>query len=139
VTATETTHVVDSSALIAFLRREPGAEVVRAILRSGALMSAINVSEVLATLATPENAADAVFHDLNTRLFGDSLRIVPFDAALALATARLRPLTRSRGLSLGDRACLALAQLSQGFALTADRHWADVAEAVGVTVRVIRP
>ena len=131
--------VIDASALIAFLRREPGAALVRGVLGKGAVISAVNVSEVLATLATPDRTAAVIFDDLNRRLFGETLRIVPFDGAYALATARLRPLTRSSGLSLGDRACLALAQATAGHALTADRRWADVADAVGVTVRVIRP
>ena len=50
----------------------------------------------------------------------------------------MRPATRAVGLSLGDRACLALAAELGVPALTADRGWAGVAEAAGVAVQVIR-
>jgi ribonuclease VapC len=50
----------------------------------------------------------------------------------------LRPLTKFAGLSLGDRACLALAQLMQGCAVTADRAWLDVAAVVQIKVQMIR-
>ena len=53
-------------------------------------------------------------------------------------SARMRISTRAFGLSLGDRACLALASELNAAALTADRDWAKVAEAVGVDIYVIR-
>ncbi len=48
--------------------------------------------------------------------------------------ANLRPLTKSRGLSLGDRACLALAMSTGATAVTADRSWADLGLAVSIEV-----
>jgi ribonuclease VapC len=64
------------------------------------------------------------------------MRVVDFDAELAEMSADLRPATRPNGLSLGDRACLALAQKRGAVALTADRTWASVD--VPVEVRVVR-
>ena len=51
------------------------------------------------------------------------LDVVDFTAEQALASAELRPATRAAGLSLGDRACLALARSRKATALTADRAW----------------
>ena len=55
-----------------------------------------------------------------------------------LLNAQLRAATRELGLSLGDRACLALARGLQATAVTADRAWAELAEATGVRIEVIR-
>lgn len=54
------------------------------------------------------------------------LDVVPFDAETALLAGRLRAVTRHLGLSLGDRACLALAIRENATALTADRNWTDL-------------
>jgi ribonuclease VapC len=64
--------------------------------------------------------------------------VVAFDESQSLDAAWLRMETRTVGLSLGDRACLALARSRKAVALTADRPWSQVADAVGVTVRCIR-
>ena len=67
-----------------------------------------------------------------------SVEIVPFDDELAFAAGLLVPKTRSAGLSLGDRACLALAHRLGAKAVTADRSWSRIAAEVGVEVEVIR-
>jgi ribonuclease VapC len=67
---------------------------------------------------------------------GDLLVIFPLDEAQAREAARLRPSTRAAGLSLGDRACLALAASLKLPVLTADRAWAGLQ--VGVVVELIR-
>jgi PIN domain nuclease of toxin-antitoxin system len=64
------------------------------------------------------------------------LAVVPFDEELARQTGALRPATRSLGLSLGDRACLALAQREQLPILTADRIWAKLD--LGIAIKVVR-
>jgi PIN domain nuclease of toxin-antitoxin system len=66
------------------------------------------------------------------------LEVVPMTEAQAQHAARMRKATRPFGLSLGDRACLALAKELQAPVLTADRAWAEVAQAVSVEVEVIR-
>jgi PIN domain nuclease of toxin-antitoxin system len=64
--------------------------------------------------------------------------LVAVDDELALEAALMTTHTRSAGLSLGDRLCLALARRKAVPALTADRSWAEVATPLGVTVELIR-
>jgi PIN domain nuclease of toxin-antitoxin system len=126
-------HILDASALIALLKAEPGAEMVAAAI-GDARMSTVNLAEVVshfAHLGMPAAAIDAMLGPLPVVL-------VPADAALARTAGQLRALTASAGLSLGDRFCLALARLEGRPAWTADRAWLDVADAVGVEVRLIR-
>ena len=62
--------------------------------------------------------------------------VVPFDARQAIIASDLRPSTRHLGLSLGDRACLALANSLGAPVMTADRAWAALD--VGISITVIR-
>lgn len=123
--------VLDASALLAMLKSEPGAARVVALLPNAAV-SAVNLSEVVAKLAEhgmPELAIRAALDGLN-------LRIHDFDEHAAVLAGLLRPSTKPLGLSLGDRACLALA-LDLGLpAVTTERVWANAD--VGVAVEVIR-
>lgn len=126
--------VLDASAMLALINEEPGHEAVEAVM-PGALLCAVNLAEVVSKLAErgmPADRAQAVALALGPR-------IVEFDTALAEIAGALRPLTRSKGLSLGDRCCLALAMQRNGTALTTERVWKDVAGAIGVAVRNIRP
>jgi PIN domain nuclease of toxin-antitoxin system len=113
---------------------EPGADTVQAAL-SGAIMSAVNVSEVIARLVDRDSESQQ-------RTFGAiqdlGVQIVPFDSAQAFVAGKLRSVTRSAGLSLGDRACLALAKTRGAPALTADREWRNIAAAAQVEVITIR-
>ena len=123
--------VLDASALLAFLFRETGHEMVAAVLDSGCL-STVNLAEVLGRFARDGRDSQAVLD----RILASPIEVVPFEARDAAVVARLLPLTRSIGLSLGDRACLALA-LTRGIpALTADLSWSDLQ--VDVEIRVIR-
>jgi PIN domain nuclease of toxin-antitoxin system len=70
------------------------------------------------------------------KLAAMGLDVVAHDAALAMRTGELRPLTRRLGLSLADLACLALAEREQSYVLTADRAWSKVT--LGLDIRVIR-
>lgn len=116
-----TSVVLDASALIAFLRSEPGADTVRKHL-SGALISAVNYSEVLKK--TTEIGGDAkVVHAHVTSL---PLRIVPFDSEDAAVTASLYPQAKPHGLSMADRCCLALGVRSRANVLTTDADMAEV-------------
>jgi len=123
--------VLDASALLAFLREEPGAEAVARALEAGAAMSAANWAEVLSKAAEvgedPDTLAERLQRD---GLLGDALQVVALNAADGPGIARLRPITRERGLSLADRACLALAQPLALPALTTDRAWAGLGLAV---------
>jgi hypothetical protein len=74
------------------------------------------------------------FHAQREGLLGDALQVVSLDEADGPEIARLRLATRERGLSLADRACLALAQRLALPALTADRAWAGLELDLAVTV-----
>jgi len=137
VTTEAAAPVLDASALIAYLREEPGAELVAAAIAGGAVISTVNVAEALSTLTGFGVDPVQLTADLRTRgLLDGALTVEPFTTADATETARLRPLTREAGLSLGDRACLALASRLGAPALTADRAWIDLS--LGVTVDPIR-
>jgi len=122
--------VLDSSALLALLWNEPGADYVAAAL-PGALLSSVNLAEVVTKLCERSLSAS------EGRELVESLGVVvvDFDADQAETTAALRDSTRSLGLSLGDRACLALARRRNCPALTADAAWL---KAQGFEVRYIR-
>jgi ribonuclease VapC len=129
--------VLDASALLAFLQHEPGHERVTEALSSASAISAVNLSEVVAKLRDT-HAPEATIRQALNGLLARGLEVVPFDEALAFAAGFLRPVTREFGLSLGDRACLALGLGRAQPVLTADRRWADVAHVVGLEVRTIR-
>jgi PIN domain nuclease of toxin-antitoxin system len=123
--------VLDASALIAVLREEPGAAAVEAVL-DDAVISTVNLSEVQAKLVergTPAEHAWSWLVDLG-------LNVVDFDAPQARVAGHLRALTRSHGLSLAARACLALARVLGAPAMTADRSWSGLE--LGIEIRTIR-
>lgn len=126
--------VLDASALLALMRDEAGADAVAAALESGCVISIVNLAEVLSKLA--EAGDDPVSTLTRLESIGDGLEIAGMDSEDAVATARLRLVTREAGLSLADRACLALAQRLALPALTADRDWQRAA--TGVEVVLIR-
>ena len=125
------TVVLDASAVLAVINGEPGAEIVQDVWMDASI-SAANYSEVIAKLVdTGLDDAEAI----------GILEALPFTVhALDVSQARqaglLRRWTREYGLSLGDRACLALAALLGLPAMTADRAWIDVD--LGIDVIVIR-
>jgi PIN domain nuclease of toxin-antitoxin system len=128
---------MDASALLVLLRDEPGADRVADALALGGWISAVNWAEVLTKLADLGLEAEAVSRDLSERMIlGVVLHVRPFDEEQALEAARLRPLTRSPGLSLGDRACLGLARVLRLPVVTADRSWASLD--LGVAVELVR-
>ena len=123
--------VYDSSAVLAILLDEPGARRAAETLNHGVL-SAVNASEVVARLID-QGAKD---DDARGALQGLDLAIRPFDESLAVTAGLLRRSTRRHGLSLGDRACLALALRERAPVLTADRAW--TALELDVQVELVR-
>ncbi|MGJ7908658.1 type II toxin-antitoxin system VapC family toxin [Actinopolyspora sp. H202] len=111
--------VLDASALLALTYREDGHEHVTEQLAAGAVISAVNWSEVSQKLAFQSGNAEQI----GEMLVATGLRIEPFGADDARRAARLYPHTRAAGLSLGDRSCLALAARFGRVALTADGAW----------------
>ncbi len=123
--------VLDAPALLAVLQQERGAERWATSIE-GAAISTVNVSEVVAKLLETDMPVDhalAVLDELG-------LAVVDFDLAQAVAAAQLRARTRRLGLSMGDRACLALAQTKKLAVLTADRAWADLR--LGIKINLVR-
>ena len=124
-------YVLDASAVLALLNQEPGNERVSQILGES-VISAVNLSEAIAKLTEvnlPDNEIDLVLSYLN-------LEIIPFNQQSACYCAKLRPLTRHLGLSLGDRACLGLAQQLNQTAITTDKAWGKLK--IGISIEVIR-
>jgi ribonuclease VapC len=129
--------VLDASALLAYLRDEPGADLVADWIADGSVMSSVSVAEVLSTVA--DRGADPVRlleRLIDRGLLDGAIVVEPFTTADVAETARMRPLTRKVGLSLGDRACLAVARRLGVPAVTADTAWESVD--VDVDVRAIR-
>jgi ribonuclease VapC len=119
--------VLDASALLAYLRDEPGAEVVADAIALGATISAVNLAEVLSRAADRGADPSALADRLAAGgLIGGAINVEPFATTDAIDAARLRALTRSAGLSLAERACLALARRLGARAITADAAWSDV-------------
>lgn len=123
--------VLDTSAILAVIRREEGRErVIEAFPR--AVASTLNYAEVIGNLVMrglPTNIAQAEF-------FGLRIPTVPFDDGQALEAGALRRLAHHLGLSLGDRACLTLGRIRNATVLTSDRKWEKLD--IGVRVRQIR-
>ncbi len=101
---------LDASALLAYLQAESGADIVETALLKGAAISAINWAETLSKRAEKGQNPDDVTQKLRKEgLLDNAVQVYPVDETLACKIAELRSPARSLGLSLGDRACLALA------------------------------
>ena len=122
--------LLDASALLAYLQREPGFEAVREALRERAAISAVNLAEVAGKLKARGKDPERIVR----RLLAMGLEVLPFTLEEALEAGALDPLTRPLGLSLGDRACLAAGKVRGLAVLTADRTWAGVVPGVDVVV-----
>ena len=123
----------DASAALAIAFDEPGATKAERLLEDGdAVISSVNHAEVVARLL------ERGLSEAETEVVCASLRldVRPFTAAQALLSGRLRLATRTLGLSLGDRCCLALAQENPGAeVITADRPWKQLK---GLRITLIR-
>jgi len=123
--------VLDASVLLAHISGERRSDPVPYIA-ADALMSAVNLAEVFSKLVernvTPDQADSIIYR------YG--FDVVSFDEGLARRTGVLRPVTKALGLSLGDRACLALAQRERLPVFTTDKNWTKLS--VGIEIRVVR-
>jgi ribonuclease VapC len=124
--------VLDASVLLAILNQEPGAETLTPELLSGAAVSTVNLAEVHGKLVgrglRPDDAWEAVLS-----VTGETVPFTPEHARLA---GDLVAQTRPLGLSLGDRACLALGLALKAPVYTADKSWKKAK--VGARIHVIR-
>ena len=124
--------VLDASALLAILNQEPGAEKLTPELLSAAATSTVNLAEVHGKLVSRglnlDDAWEATMSPIR--------EAVAFTSEHARLTGDLVRQTRALGLSLGDRACLALGLASKAPVYTADRSWKKLK--VSVRIHVIR-
>jgi PIN domain nuclease of toxin-antitoxin system len=128
-----TAVVLDASALLAMLHKEPGGEAVRDVV-ARSRMGVVNFAEVVSHLVhtgVPAAEVDAALARLQ-------IEVLEADIELARAAGRLRGSTAAFGLSLGDRFCLALGARDRLPVWTADRQWRAVAEELGVEIVFIR-
>jgi ribonuclease VapC len=126
-----TSGVLDSSALLAYFNDEPGGVIVADVM-GAALISSVNLAEVVTKLVSRGRSLEGAVAAINVI----ELKVVDFTRSLAEQAGGLVARTRSKGLSLGGRACLALAQREGVPAFTADRAWASLD--IGVEIRLIR-
>ena len=123
--------VLDASALLAYLQQETGAEIVKATM-GRAVVSTVNWAEVVQKITpTADEAAE-----LRRSLQSLGLAFIPLSVAQAEVAGRLRETTARFGLSLGDRACLALGMEDGGTVFTADRMWRELQ--LDIEIRTIR-
>ena len=129
--------VLDASAFLAYLYEEPGAEAVEQALAEGACIGAANWAEVLSQVMESGAELEALIGALEARgLLGQTLKVLPWLAEDSLTVAQLYSVTKAAGLSLGDRACLALGFRLELPVLTTDRAWQKLP--VNIEVRVVR-
>ncbi|GBD39835.1 hypothetical protein HRbin37_02121 [bacterium HR37] len=123
--------VIDASALLAvLLGKEPAKEIEKLIPSS--VISSVNFSEVVTKLTDidmPESKIREVLESL-------PIEVYPFNKKQAYIAGLLRPLTKSKGLSFGDRACLSLGMLLKAPVVTMDRVWKNLN--IGIEIRVLR-
>jgi PIN domain nuclease of toxin-antitoxin system len=124
--------VLDASALLAVLNGEPGADKLTIELLTTAACSTVNLAEVQSKLVdrglSPESAWESALVPI--------AEAIPFTAEHARAAGSMIAETRRLGLSLGDRACLALGLVLHAPVYTADRSWKNLK--LGVRIHVIR-
>ncbi len=123
--------VLDASALLAYLHQEPGWEEIQTVIGESCI-GAVNWCEVAQKAKRKGLAVEKV----RSLLDDIGLVIAPFSAEQAELAAHLWEKTRQHGLSLADRACLALAMERQAPVLTADRTWAELG--LAVEIRLLR-
>jgi PIN domain nuclease of toxin-antitoxin system len=123
--------VFDSSAVLAVILNEPGSQKVVSILEGG-LLSTVNLAEVHTRLLQRGAAADHAWN----RIFSLQCEVCFFSDEQARIAAELMAVTRPFGLSLGDRACLALAIQRKATVYTTDRAWKNLS--LGIEIEVIR-
>jgi ribonuclease VapC len=123
--------ILDASAILALLNREPGSAQVEDLLQ-GALVITVNLAEVAGKLADLGMPAS----EIQTAIEALGLDIIDFNAQMAFEAGNLRSVARKAGLSLGDRACLAAGRVLKKSVVTTDSAWAGLK--TGVKIKTIR-
>ena len=126
-------YVLDASALLALLNNGPGATTVSQHFAES-VISTVNLAEVVTVL----NKAGIPDGEIRVLLDELDLPCLAYSKDVAIATGGIRALTASKGLSLGDRACLMTAKYLECITLTTDRAWLSFTGSLGVKVELIR-
>jgi PIN domain nuclease of toxin-antitoxin system len=123
-------HILDTSAIIALIKNEKGADIVKSNLK-GSIMSSVNYSEAVAVLARkmPREIIISILNKLVPE-------VIDFDQLQAIESGILYQQTKEFGLSFGDRACLTLAKIKALPVLSADKIWLDLK--LDVEIKIIR-
>ncbi|GGL28584.1 MULTISPECIES: type II toxin-antitoxin system VapC family toxin [Caulobacter] len=116
-----TEFVMDASAILALIYGESGHDRVAAALPNSRIC-AVNLAEIVSSMIDEE----IPLYDIERRMGRLLSKVVDLDRDLAMKAGLLREATRHKGLSLGDRACLALAMRERLPVMTADRAWRDL-------------
>jgi PIN domain nuclease of toxin-antitoxin system len=128
--------VLDASAILAYLKGEPGWQQVEAvILDETAAVSTVNLTEVISKLIDHGMSESDAVGAVDVL----SLHVFPFERQESVEAAGFRSCTRALDLSLGDRACLAAARVRGLPVLTADRPWVTLIELLQLDIRCVRP
>jgi PIN domain nuclease of toxin-antitoxin system len=125
--------VLDASAILALINGEPGAEKLTPHLLSDAVCSTVNLAEVQAKLVARGWPPDDAWQDATSAI----REAIPFSEHHAKIAGSMVAITRQLGLSLGDRACLALGMVLGAPILTTEKAWNKVK--LGVNIHCIRP
>ncbi len=127
--------VFDASAVLAMILKEPGGDRVEAALDAASqgsdteiAISSVNWCEVLTKLQ--RSPASLTPEELAGLLSG--VELVPFERKGAELAAQLNLLAPF--ISLGDRACLALASARKAAVWTTDKAWNRVKTGVSIVV-----
>jgi len=124
--------VLDASAILAVINSERGAEKLTADLLARAVGSAVNLAEVQTKLVSRGWSSEQAWEDATSPV----REVLPFDEEHAKVAGDLVTQTRHLGLSLGDRACLALGIALDVHVYTAEKSWKKLK--MGVKIHVIR-
>jgi len=115
------TVILDASALLSYLRQEPGAEVVDGVL-GDSVMASENWAEVVQKSISVGVDVQRMLEDLQAL----GMKVEPFLPEDGDMAGRLWAPTRQLGLSLGDRACLSHGLRLRLTVLTCYRAWAQL-------------
>jgi ribonuclease VapC len=127
--------VLDASALLAYLNDEAGAAVVEAALEQGCFISSVNLTEVFSKVAELGGKPRVLAQRLEDEgILHQTLEVVPYTYKDSFEVATLRVVTKSLGLSLGDRVCLALGKKFGVPCLTAEHLWKKLTLKIAVTM-----
>jgi ribonuclease VapC len=124
--------VLDASAILAVIGGEPGAEKLTPDLLARAVVSAVNLAEVQTKLVSRGWTSDQAWEDATSPV----REVASFDEEQARAAGDLVKHTQQLGLSLGDRACVALGIALKLPVYTAEKAWKKLK--LNVKVHVIR-